>query len=89
MVMGCFRYGSLQTQTGRAKYGNIGSIEERLSLQPQHLADIANLAMIEFAIHPDYVPPTPASAPRRNDDAAIPFKGPCKSVAGAFSQSGA
>ena len=82
MVMGCFRYGSLQTQTGRAKYGNIGSIEERLSL-PQHLA------MIEFATHSDYVPPTPASAPRENGGAAIPFQGHCKSVAVAFFKSGA
>ena len=59
MIMGYFRYGSLQSQIGRAKYDNIGSIEKRLLLyrgdkNREHLADIANLAMIEFATHPDY-----------------------------------
>lgn len=59
MIMGYFRYGSLQSQIGRAKYDNIGSIEKRLLLyredkNREHLVDIANLAMIEFATHPDY-----------------------------------
>ena len=84
--MGHFRYGPLPSQIGKCKYGNIGSIEERLSYRGdrnrEHLADIANLAMIEFAAHPDYIPPTPASAPREKDGAAIPLQGPCKSVAG-------
>lgn len=59
MIMGYFRYGSLQSQIGRAKYDNIGSIEKRLSIYKsdhnrEHLVDIANLAMIEFATRPDY-----------------------------------
>ena len=59
MIMGYFRYGSLQSQIGRSKYDNIGSIEKRLSIYKsdhnrEHLVDIANLAMIEFATHPDY-----------------------------------
>lgn len=59
MIMGYFRYGSLQSQIGRAKYDNIGSIENRLLLyrgdrNREHLVDIANLAMIEFATHPEY-----------------------------------
>ena len=59
MIMGYFRYGSLQSQIGRAKYDNIGSIEKRLSIYKsdhnrEHLVDIANLAMIEFATHPNY-----------------------------------
>ena len=59
MIMGYFRYGSLQSQIGRAKYDNVGSIEKRLSIYKsdhnrEHLVDIANLAMIEFATHPDY-----------------------------------
>lgn len=59
MIMGYFRYGSLQSQIGRAKYDNVGSIESRLSIYKsdhnrEHLVDIANLAMIEFATHPDY-----------------------------------
>ena len=59
MLMGYFRYGSLQSQIGKAKYDNVGSIEKRLSIYKsdhnrEHLVDIANLAMIEFATHPDY-----------------------------------
>ena len=59
MIMGYFRYGSLQSQIGRAKYDNIGSIENRLSIYKsdhnrEHLVDIANLAMVEFATHPNY-----------------------------------
>ena len=59
MIMGYFRYGSLQSQIGRAKYDNIGSIEKRLSIYKsdhnrEHLVDIANLAMVEFATHPNY-----------------------------------
>lgn len=59
MIMGYFRYGSLQSQIGRAKYDNIGSIEKRLTIYKsdhnrEHLVDIANLAMIEFATHPNY-----------------------------------
>ena len=57
--MGYFRYGSLQSQIGKAQYNNVGSIAKRLSLYSrdhnrEHLVDIANLAMIEFATHPDY-----------------------------------
>lgn len=91
MIMGYFRYGSLQSQIGRAKYDNIGSIENRLLLyrgdrNREHLVDIANLAMIEFATHPEY--PFRASddgvhAARKNEP-ATPFQYPCKSVAGAF-----
>lgn len=29
MIMGYFRYGSLQSQIGRAKYDNVSSIEKR------------------------------------------------------------
>ena len=59
MIMGYFRYGSLQSQIGKAQYDNVGSIAKRLSLynrdhNREHLVDIANLAMIEFATHPDY-----------------------------------
>ena len=59
MIMGYFRYGSLQSQIGKAKYDNVGSIAKRLSLynrdhNREHLVDIANLAMIEFATHPNY-----------------------------------
>ena len=59
MIMGYFRYGSLQSQIGKAQYDNVGSIEKRLLLyradhNREHLVDIANLAMIEFATHPDY-----------------------------------
>ncbi len=59
MIMGYFRYGSLQSQIDKAQYNNVGSIAKRLSLYSrghnrEHLVDIANLAMIEFATHPDY-----------------------------------
>ena len=55
MIMGYFRYGSLQSQIGRSKYDNVGSIEKRLSIYKndhnrEHLVDIANLAMIEFEL---------------------------------------
>ena len=32
MVMGYFRYGSLRSQIGQAKYDYVGSIEKRLSI---------------------------------------------------------
>ena len=32
MIMGYFRYGSLQSQIGRAKYDNVSSIKKRLSI---------------------------------------------------------
>ena len=32
LIMGYFRYGSLQSQIGRAKYDNVSSIEKRLSI---------------------------------------------------------
>ena len=59
MIMGYFRYGSLKSQIGAGKYDNVGSIEKRLLLYKkdhnrEHLVDIANLAMIEFAVHPNY-----------------------------------
>lgn len=59
MLMGYFRYGPLIYQIGKAKYDNIGSIEKRIAQYKkdnnrEHLVDIANLAMIEFATHPDY-----------------------------------
>lgn len=59
MLMGYFRYGPLVCQIGKARYDNIGSIEKRIAQYKEdhnreHLVDIANLAMIEFATHPDY-----------------------------------
>ena len=59
MIMGYFRYGSLTSQIGKAKYDNIGAINRRLALynkdhNREHLVDIANLAMVEFATHPNY-----------------------------------
>ena len=59
MIMGYFRYGSLQSQIGKAQYDNIESICRRISLYKtdhnrEHLVDIANLAMVEFATHPNY-----------------------------------
>lgn len=32
MIIGYFRYGSLQSPIGCAKYDNVGSIEKRLSI---------------------------------------------------------
>ena len=50
--------------------------------QPRHDRVCGTLWSIPSA------PRTTASAPRGNDGAAVPFKGPCKFVAGAFPQSG-
>ena len=59
MIMGAFRYGLLAEQNGRPPYDNIGSLIERArayqeSGNLEHLTDIANLAMVEFAVgrHP-------------------------------------
>ena len=59
MIIDSFRYGSLQSPIGCAKYDNVGSIESASLLYKsdrnrEHLVDIANLAMIEFATHPNY-----------------------------------
>ena len=59
MAMGYFRYGSLQKQIGKNQYDNIGSIEKRLALyradhNREHLVDIANIALVEFVVHPEY-----------------------------------
>jgi len=59
MAMGFFRYGSLQKQIGKNQYDNIGSIEKRLALyradhNREHLVDIANIALVEFVVHPEY-----------------------------------
>ena len=59
MAMGYFRYGSLKEQINNHNFDNIGSIEERLALYKtdhnrEHLVDIANLALVEFVVHPNY-----------------------------------
>jgi hypothetical protein len=48
--------------------------------------DIANLAMIDFATHPDYPfrPFDDGAHTARKNEPATPFQCPCKSVAGAF-----
>lgn len=58
MAMGYFRYGDLQKQIGKNKYDNIGSIKRRICAYEadnnrEHLVDIANLALVEFAVNPD------------------------------------
>lgn len=58
MAMGYFRYGPLPKQVGRHKYDNIGSAEQRLALYKkdgnrEHLVDVANLCLVEFAVHPE------------------------------------
>ena len=58
MAMGYFRYGALPAQVGRHKYDNVGSIKKRLALYEadknrEHLVDIANLCLVEFAVHPE------------------------------------
>lgn len=84
LIMGYFRYGSLQSQIGRAKYDNVSSIEKRLSIYKsdhnrEHLVDIV-LAMIEFTTHPDcpFNHPMTAFTPRKKNEAAIPFQSACK-----------
>lgn len=59
MIMGFFRYGPFICYIGKPKYDNIESIERRIAQYKtdhnrEHLVDIANLAMIEFATHPNY-----------------------------------
>lgn len=59
MVTDYFRYGLFHPQIGRAKYDNAGSIEKcsllyRGDKKRERLADISNLAMVEFVTHPDY-----------------------------------
>ena len=59
MAMGYFRYGWLADQIGNAKFDNIASIKQRLSLYQEnrnreHLVDVANLCLVEFATHPEY-----------------------------------
>ena len=59
MAMGYFRYGWLADQIGKAKFDNIASIKQRLSLYQEnrnreHLVDVANLCLVEFATHPEY-----------------------------------
>lgn len=58
MAMGYFRYGALPAQVGRHNYDNVGSIKKRLALYEadknrEHLVDIANLCLVEFAVHPE------------------------------------
>lgn len=60
LLMGCFRYGSLQ-QANKPKYDKINSIRQRLDLYEQggnaeHLVDIANLCLVEFVdeTHPNF-----------------------------------
>lgn len=59
LAMGFFRYGALPKQIGCHKYDNLGSIEKRLSLYRENknrelLVDIANLALVEFVVHPEH-----------------------------------
>lgn len=58
MAMGFFRYGSLQAQIGKHPYDNVGSMIRRLLLyiedsNREHLVDVANLALVEFTVHPE------------------------------------
>ena len=58
LAMGFFRYGPLPKQIGCHKYDNIGSIEKRLYIYKETknrelLVDIANLALVEFVVHPE------------------------------------
>lgn len=59
MAMGFFRYGSLREQIGKQKFKNIESIKSRLAQYEvdhnrEHLVDIANLALVEFVVHPEF-----------------------------------
>lgn len=59
LAMGYFRYGPLKDQIGRHPYDNVKSIEERLQAyikthNREHLVDIANLALVEFTVHPEF-----------------------------------
>ena len=59
LAMGFFRYGPLPKQVGYHKYDNLGSIEKRLSIYKETknrelLVDIANLALVEFVVHPEH-----------------------------------
>ena len=59
LAMGFFRYGPLPKQVGCHKYDNLGSIIERASIYKETknrelLVDIANLALVEFVVHPEY-----------------------------------
>ena len=59
LTMAYFRYAPIRSQIGKALYDNVGSIKRRLALYEQtrnreHLVDIANLAMVEFTVNPDY-----------------------------------
>lgn len=57
MLMGRYRYGPLG-DPAKGLYDNIGSAKQRLQLyidtgNQEHLADVANLCMIEF-VHPNH-----------------------------------
>lgn len=59
LTMAYFRYAPIRSQIGKSLYDNVGSIKRRLELYEQtknreHLVDIANLAMVEFTVNPDY-----------------------------------
>ena len=59
LAMGFFRYGALQKQIGCHKFDNLCSIEKRLSIYKETknrelLVDIANLALVEFVVHPEH-----------------------------------
>lgn len=58
LAMGYFRYGALNKQIGCHKYNNVASMLERIDAYKkdnnrEHLVDIANLCLVEFAVNPD------------------------------------
>ena len=89
MIADYVRYGTFQSQIVRAKCGNTGSIEKRLCIgdkNREHLADIANPAMVDFATNPTalFALPTAGVHTARENGTAIPIKSPCKYFAGFF-----
>lgn len=91
MITEYVRYGTLQSQIVRVKCDNTGSIEKRFLLcigdkNREHLADIANPAMVESATNPTalFALPTAGVHTARENGTAIPIKSPCKYFAGFF-----
>ena len=91
MIADYVRYGTLQSQIVRTKCGNIGSIEKCFLLcigdkNREHLADIANPAMVESATNPTalFALPTAGVHTAQENGTAIPIKSPCKYFAGFF-----
>lgn len=91
MITDYVRYGTLQSQIVRVKCGNTGYIGKRFLLcigdkNREHLADIANVAMVEFATNPTalFALPTAGVHTARENGTAIPIKSPCKYFAGLF-----